>query len=102
MSSYEVDQHSLGYADQWHKMRESQPRKSDIWSVAESPVASQDLDCEYEEDQSRIDENDSRIDDSRRNAAEDESWPSGIHCGNGTAQDGSSELPGIFGTVYTE
>lgn len=99
MACNDTNEYPLGYADQWLRMRDTNPLG--LSSISDSPAAEQDADCEYDEDQSYVEESRVRMDDGDQDVVEGEYWASGTH-GRGSAQDVPPELHGFFGTVYTE
>ncbi|KUM57414.1 hypothetical protein ACN42_g9771 [Penicillium freii] len=100
MSLNKFDGESLGYADQWLEMRNTRPH--DLYSIPDSPVASLDEDCDYDEDQSCVDGRSAQINNGNQDAVTREYGASETHCGNGSAQDAPPELYEMFGTIYTE
>ncbi|OGE47376.1 hypothetical protein PENARI_c047G08774 [Penicillium arizonense] len=99
MAHNEAEDCSLGYADQWLKMRDTKP--FDISSTPDSPAAEQDEDCEYDDDQTYVDEGYLQMDNGNPDVIEGGYCALGTHSGE-SAQDVPPELHGWFYTVYTE
>lgn len=93
------DEYSLGYEDQWLRMRDTSP--VDLSSIPDSPAAELDADCDYDEDQSYVNESRVQMDDSNQDAGEDGYWASATH-GGGPAEDVPRELHQFLGAVYTQ
>ncbi|KAJ5318292.1 hypothetical protein N7476_004712 [Penicillium atrosanguineum] len=93
MSYDNPDQHP-GYESQWSEIRDTKsPPVANLWSVPDHGTASEDADCDYEEDLSYVDESQAPIDNGNHNRVQDGYWVSGVHYDSGSAQDGASKPP---------
>lgn len=96
MAGNETDDCPLGYADQWLRMRDT--NSHEVLRIPDSLTAEQDEDCEYDEDQSYMDEDCVQMGNGNQDVLE--AGAPGTH--GESVQDVPPELHGWFCKFYTE
>ncbi|KAJ5642267.1 hypothetical protein N7490_006267 [Penicillium lividum] len=109
----ESDEGAAGIYSQWRQEFSSKStRRSDIWSVTESALASEaaeseEGDCpfEYANDQSCAEELHEALEEDHQDQVEGDDWDLAtqgvVRYGNGTVQEESSQVPRLVRRVFT-